>query len=94
MKEIKPVFAEVDDFECRDRSKLKAFFLESLDHQKSEPGNVMNDFSFDYFCTSLKLLIEILLEKIKLEVARKCEFEKREIWTTLAYFGLIGSSAA
>ena len=74
MGSIKTLVREIYGFE--NESKLLDF-LDSSDYQNSHAKNKMKDFSLERSCTTLKFSIEKLLEKKRLAVTEKYEFECR-----------------
>ena len=78
MDEIKPVVLVNNEFENREKLKLKCFsFLEFSDYQDTDAREKNNDFLDEYLSTSAVLSIEILMEKSELVVAENLKFENR-----------------
>ena len=65
MEGIKAVVSEKLQFENRDKSKLKDFFLEILDDQKLDKWMKTNGLLIKSFSTCVKFLIQDLMEEIK-----------------------------
>ena len=90
-EETRPVVTVKYEIEYGDESKSLAQ-LEKSDYQKSGTRMRIRDWFIEYSCTSFKLLIEILLEQIRLVVIEKfeLEFRQKSIKNTLRFLGLSG----
>ena len=86
--EIEPLLPEKYNLESREKKHL----LQFSDYQGSDAKLKTFDVSIESSSTSVGLLIEILMEEIKLAVAEKSEFEYRDNAISLALFRISGKS--
>ena len=75
MEEIQPVFTEKLRVNIQE-NQYQYCFLHTPDYQLFDAKNRMNDCSFQYSCTCLRLLVDTFKEDITFFATEKYEFEK------------------
>ena len=89
MEEIKPLVTEKNEFQNGDVSILVAIFAK-FGQQKLRCKNENKDFPKESSTASVKLLMEILMEKTKTVIMEDDECEKRDDQILTALSGTFG----
>ena len=88
-EEIKPLLTDEIEFQYRDESILLAFFA-NFGQPKIRCKNKNKDFPGESSSASVKLLLEILMEKTKPVVMENDECEQRDDQKLIALSGAFG----